>query len=107
MKKLMLVIGLMFGGIALVNAQEQDTTSTTPTQTESQTTTTQDQDRQKIEVRELPEAIRTSLETQDYQGWVVSSAYRSSQTDASDETKSMELYIVELKNGAETKTVKF
>jgi hypothetical protein len=105
MKKLMLAAFLMFGGIAFVNAQ--DTTSTsTPTQTPTQEQG-MDQDRQQIEVRELPDAVRTSLESQDYQGWTVSSAYRSTQKDASDETKSMEIYVVELKNGAETKTAKF
>jgi hypothetical protein len=102
MKKLMLAICLLFGGVAVVNAQ-QDTTST-PTKTQ---TATQDKDRQQIQVSELPEAVRTSLQTQDYQGWAISAAYRSTQTDASDETKSMEVYVVELKNGAETKTAKF
>jgi hypothetical protein len=107
MKKLMLAVFLMFGGVALVNAQDS---TQTQTQTQTQTPTTQDQqdqERTQIQISELPEAITTSLESQDYSGWTVASAYRSTQKDASDETKSMELYVVELKNGAETKTVRF
>lgn len=103
MKKLMLAMFLMFGGIAVINAQ--DSTSTpTPTQTP---TTAQDQERTKIQIAELPEAVQTSLQSQDFSGWTVATAYRSTQKDSSDETKSMEIYVVDLKNGAETKTVKF
>jgi hypothetical protein len=102
MKKLMLAMFLMFGGIAVVNAQDS-----TSTQTPTQTPTTQDQDRTQIQVTELPEAIQTSLQSQDYSGWTVATAYRSTQKDSSDETKSMEVYVVDLKNGAETKTVRF
>jgi uncharacterized membrane protein (UPF0127 family) len=100
MKKLMLALFLMFGGIAVVNAQD---TTATPTQT----TPTQDQERTQIQISELPEAVTTALESQDYSGWTVASAYRSTQKDSSDETKSMEVYVVELKNGAETKSVRF
>ena len=104
MKKLIMVLSLMLGGIAFVNAQEQqDTTKSEPTIQ----TTTQDQDRQIIQVSELPESVKASLESQDYSGWAVSAAYRSSQKDFSDETKSMEVYVIEMKNGTETKTVRF
>jgi len=103
MKKLMLAAFLLFGGVALVNAQEKDSTQIQPP-TE---TPTQDQDRQQIQLSELPQAIKTSLESTDYAGWNISQAFRSTQKDASDETKSMEIYVVELKNGADTKSVKF
>jgi hypothetical protein len=104
MKKLMLAAFLLFGGIAFVNAQEKDSTQVQPP---TEQTPTQDQDRQQIQVSELPQAIKTSLESTDFTGWNISQAYRSTQKDASDETKSMEIYIVELKNGADTKSVKF
>ena len=106
MKKLMLAVFLMFGALAVVNAQ--DTTATeTPNQTPTTTTQDQGQDRQQIQVGELPEAVSAALESQDYSGWTVATAYRSTQKDSSDESKSMEVYVVELKNGAETKTVRF
>jgi hypothetical protein len=105
MKKLMLAMFLMFGGIAVVNAQDSTSTQT-PTQTPTQATP-QDQERTQIQVTELPEAIQTSLQSQDFSGWTVATAYRGTQKDASDETKSMEVYVVDLKNGAETKTVRF
>ena len=105
MKKLMLAMFLMFGGIAVVNAQDSTSTQT-PTQTPTQATP-QDQERTQIQVAELPEAIQTSLQSQDYSGWTVATAYRGTQKDSSDETKSMEVYVVDLKNGAETKTVRF
>ena len=104
MKKLMLAFCLLFAGVAFVNAQD-----TTQTQSPTQPAMEQsgDQDRQLIQASELPEAVRTSLQSQDFSGWTVSQAYRSTHTDANDETKSMEAYVVELRNGAETKTVKF
>lgn len=67
----------------------------------------QDQERQKIEISQLPMPVRTALESDDYANWTVSSAYRSTQTESSDETKSMEVYVVELKKGADIQVVKF
>lgn len=104
MKKLLFMMSMILGTAAFVNAQNQDTTQT---QTQSQNLSNQDQDRQKIEISQLPQAIRTELESTDYAGWNISSAYRSTQTETSDETKSMEVYVVELKNGADTQTLEF
>ncbi len=64
-------------------------------------------DRQKVEIRDLPQPVRTALESTEYAGWTVSSAYRTTQTEAVDETQSMEVYVVELKSGAETRLVRF
>jgi hypothetical protein len=100
MKKIMLAACLIFGGGALVNAQVQDQ-STTPTET--QPTQDQDKDRQPISVSELPQAVKTSLESQDFAGWTVGNAYKK--IDTANDNK--EMYIVELKKGAETKDVKF
>lgn len=113
MKKVFVALCLMLGGVAVVNAQVQE--DSTSTSTETQSTQPQpesqpadlSQDRQQIQVSELPEAVRTSLESTDYSGWNVSAAYRSTQTKSSDETQPMEIYIVELKNGAETKSIHF
>ncbi len=105
MKKLMLALCMLFGGVAFVNAQNQDQSSpSTQTETMDQPT---DQDRQPIQASELPDAVRTQLQSQDYTGWTVAQAYRGTHADASDQTKTTEAYIVELRNGAETKTVKF
>ena len=104
MKKLMLAACLMFGGAAFVNAQEQTTPQDqTATPTETLPAQDQDKDRQEISVSELPEAVTASLESQDYSGWTVGTAYKK--TDASKDN--MEVYVVELKRGTETKKVKF
>lgn len=65
------------------------------------------QDREKVEIRDLPQAIRTELESTEYAGWNISSAYRTTQTESVDETQSMEVYVVELKSGADTQTIRF
>jgi hypothetical protein len=95
MKKLMIAACLMLGGASLATAQEQSTP-----QTQSQTS--QDQDRgQQISVSELPDGVTAQLESQDYSGWTVGNAYKK--TDDSQR----ELYVVELRQGTETKKVKF
>lgn len=98
MKKLMLVLFLGLGVATLVNAQDESP---------PRTPVMEDQDREKIEISKLPQAVRTALESEDYENWTVSSAYRSTQTESSDETRSMEVYVVEMKNGADTQVVKF
>jgi hypothetical protein len=106
MKKLMLSIGLLLGGVAFVNAQ--DTTSVKP---QIQQSTSQDQQRKQIQVSDLPDPVKKAIESQDYQGWTVSAAYKSTMADADtqgDASKvGQELYILDLRNGAEIKTVKF
>lgn len=51
----------------------------------------------KISNEELPEAVKTALQSESYKDWTISAAYY---------TKSTEQYEVELKKGEETKTVK-
>jgi hypothetical protein len=138
MKKLVFAFCMMIGAV-VVNAQ--DTTSTPsptdPTSTTPQTETTmQDEGRVKIKSQDLPDAVKSSLESQEYRGWLVNSAYRmdaastsstgddagvsSDSTAVSGDTTSVssdtqtpsgayakEVFIVELKNGAQTKTVRF
>jgi hypothetical protein len=56
----------------------------------------------------LPQPVQTKLQSQDYQGWVVSSAYRKNWTDPNNaQATSQEIYIVEVKNGADMKKLKF
>lgn len=185
MKKIILAIGLMFGGVAFVNAQQtqqQDTTQTqqsdqyrsdststddsqnqpqqeptqadttsteqsdmyrtegegntndststetttesteaTPTESTQPTTddqqstdqngvTLEDQEKEgeKIEVAELPAAVQTKLQSTDYQGWVVTSARKKMWSDPDNaQSESKEVYVIEAKNGAETKKLKF
>jgi hypothetical protein len=152
MKKLVFALCMMFGGVVAVNAQDTTSTSspTDPTATQqsqtsqSQASTMQDEGRVKIKSQDLPDAVKSALEGQEFRGWLVNSAYKvdgsavstsqsGSTTSASDSTNvssssssssdvssstgvsssagaqsgSQEIYIVELKNGAQTKTVKF
>ena len=58
---------------------------------------TQQEDKMKIKAEELPEAVKTALESADYKGWTISAAYH---------LKTADQYEVELKKGTETKTVK-
>jgi hypothetical protein len=106
MKKLMFASLALLGSVALANAQEA-----TPQQEESNKATEvvapapeapaaadQQDDKTKIKSEELPEAVKKALEAQEYRGWLIDAAYHVKSTDS---------YEVELKNGAETKTVKF
>ncbi|HET9486996.1 MAG TPA: hypothetical protein VFO54_06165 [Chryseosolibacter sp.] len=97
MKKVLLAVALMFGGATFVSAQEQQ--PSTPGQTQA-TTPTQD-DRQQISVSDLPDAVTAKLESEDYSGWTVGTAYKKM------DENNMEIYIVELRQGTETKKVKF
>lgn len=99
----------------------QDTTSTDMTQTQQQYPTTQNNqdDRERINSRDLPDPIKRSLETQDYRGWLINSAYKTTGLSMNGQPAEMpsdstsagaygqEIYVVEMKNGAQTKTVRF
>jgi hypothetical protein len=138
MKKLMFAFCFFFGGLVAVNAQ--DTTST-DTQNQQQYPTTQgDQDRERINSRDLPDAVKRSLEGTEYRGWLVNAAYKTQGVESSSDTTNaqgnqdtqqgnqgnqtdstsvsgseqsqsgaygQEVFVVELKNGAQTKTVRF
>jgi hypothetical protein len=58
----------------------------------------QQDDKEKIKPEELPDQIKTTLNGDEYKGWLVQTAYR---------IKSKDVYEVELKKGAETKTLRF
>lgn len=86
----------MFGGAALVNAQDQGQTREDQTQTMDQ-----HEDGQQISVSELPDAVSSKLESQDYAAWTVGDVYKKT-----DESQN-EIYTVELRQGADTKKVRF
>jgi len=92
----LLAVCLMFGSATLVSAQDQPAPAD-----QSQTTPDQDQDRQQISASELPDAVSAKLESEDFSGWTVENCYKK--TDENN----MQVYIVELKQGTETKKVKF
>ena len=107
MKKLMFASLALLGSVALANAQE----ATPPTESNKATeavapapapavapAAADQDDKTKIKSEELPEAVKKSLEAQEYRGWLIDAAYHVKSTDS---------YEVQLKNGAETKTVKF
>lgn len=153
MKKVMLAFCFLFGGLVAVNAQDSTSTST-QTQQYPTSTTQDDQDRERINSRDLPDAVKRSLEGTEYRGWLVNAAYKttgvsdqatsgqmgsdstavgaqgtqgnqtttqsdSTSTSTSGNSSTMgntsgntgaygqEVFVVELKNGAQTKTVRF
>jgi hypothetical protein len=128
----MIAFCFLFGGFIAANAQDS-TSTTTPTQQYPTTTSQDDQDRERINSRDLPDAVKRSLEQTEYRGWLVNAAYKttgvsnestsdqmssdstsvqSDTTSASGNTGNtgaygQEVFVVELKNGAQTKTVRF
>jgi hypothetical protein len=151
MKKLMFAFFLFCGGVIAVNAQDSTSTENKQYPTQGQASSMDDQDREKINSRDLPDAVKRSLEGQEYRGWLVNAAYKtkgvssssstsstgsstgssssSSTTTTDDQSSSsqgnrsqgdstsvsgngsgayaQEAFVVELKNGAQTKTVRF
>ena len=99
MKKIVLAVCLTFGVASFVSAQE--TQSQTKTQSQTETSTWQDQEGQQISVSELPDEVTAKLESQDYSGWTVGNVYKKM-----DESQN-EIYVVEMRQGTETKKVKF
>jgi hypothetical protein len=96
MKKL--VFAMLAFGASVVAVQAQDSPAPTPEATPSTSAVATQDDKVKIKAEELPEAVKKSLEAQEYKGWLINAAYHVKSTDS---------YEVELKNGAETKTFKF
>jgi hypothetical protein len=133
MKKLVFAVCMIFGAV-VVNAQDSTSTQspTDPTISTESTMTQEQQGRTKIKSQDLPDAVKSSLESQEFRGWLVSSAYKmdastnitetdknegdstsvqSDSTNVSSESSvgshQGEVYVVELKNGAQTKTIRF
>jgi hypothetical protein len=129
MKKLVLAFCMVVGGLVAVNAQDSTSTDKQQSQYPTQGALGDDQEREKINSRDLPDAVKRSLEGTEYRGWLISSVYKTKGMDQSGENKDQqdptnptdstavtkpetnayasEIYVVELKNGAQTKTVRF
>ena len=90
MKKLLL--SLIMCSAALF-AFAQDAATPAPAQDQKST------EMQPVAASELPAAVTAALQGQDYTGWTVANAFKK-------EKDGKTIYKVELKNGAETKTVK-
>lgn len=99
MKKVLFAILFVFTAAVAALAQEPAATPApaTPPSSEYQD---KDKDKKPIAVSELPATITASLQGQDYTGWTASNAFTT-------EKDGQTIYIVELKNGSETKKVKF
>jgi len=95
MKKVMFAFAAMLGSVAFVNAQDASTSAVAPATTEQ---APQQEEKTKIKSEELPAPVKKALEMQDYRGWLIDAAYK---------VNASEQYEVHLKNGAETKIVKF
>jgi uncharacterized membrane protein YkoI len=93
MKKLLIALIMCTATVAVL--AQDPSSSATPAQEQS----TSDE-LQPIATSDLPAAITASLESPDYSGWTVSNAYKK-------EKDGKTIYKVEMKNGDETKTVKF
>ncbi|HEY3403411.1 MAG TPA: hypothetical protein VGK59_08500 [Ohtaekwangia sp.] len=88
---------IMFMLVALVASVAVQASVVGINEMKSQAQVAQD-DRVKIKAEELPETVKKSLEAEEYRGWLISSAHH---------IKSKDQFEIELKNGAETKTVTF
>jgi hypothetical protein len=95
MKKIWLVSLALAGSIVAASAQDISKDSTTVSTSSS--AAVQD-DQIQIKSEELPIAVKKALESPEYKGWIINAAYKD---------KKHEKYVVELKNGADTKKLKF
>ncbi len=94
MKKSFIAGLALLASISFANAQTTVTAPAAPAPVAAPEV--QQQERVKVKTEDLPEAVKKSLASEDYRGWLISAAY---------EVKSKNRFEVELKNGAETKTV--
>lgn len=90
-----LVAGSVAGASAQENAQDTTAASSAAVSGEAEG---QNEDRVSIKTDDLPEAVKQTLQDQEYKGWLINAAYHN---------RKEEQYEVELKNGADTQTVKF
>ncbi|MBL7857933.1 MAG: hypothetical protein JNM57_09600 [Cyclobacteriaceae bacterium] len=97
MKKLLFIFASLML-LTVVNTNAQEGPGNDDTTLKSGAAIAAVQEKVKINVDELPDAIKTTLTGDNYKDWEVVSAY---------ELKSKSQYEVEVKKGAETKTLKF
>lgn len=116
MKRICVVFVLMVGIAYGSNGQD-----TTAVEEQQFPTVLYDQERDRINSRDLPEAVKRALDGQEYRGWLINAAYVTAGMDfmyhdshvdtmgVSDRSfgTGRDIFVVELKNGAQTKTVRF
>ena len=100
MKKLALACMLTLGSVALLHAQDTTATQSDRYQTPTQEPKSDYSEKDAISTTELPAPIQEKLKGQDFSGWMISKAFKK-------DKDGQVVYAVELKNGAETKKVKF
>ena len=100
MKNLAFACILSLGSIAVVHAQDSTTPPGDQYQTPAQEPKSDYSDKDAISATELPAPIQDKLKSQDYSGWMISKAFKK-------EKDGKTMYAVEIKNGSETKMVKF
>ena len=100
MKKFALACMLSLGSVALLHAQDSTATQSDRYQTAAQEPKSDYSEKDAISTTELPAPIQEKLKGQDFSGWMISKAYKK-------DKDGKVVYAVELKNGAETKRVKF
>jgi hypothetical protein len=68
----------------------------------------QEVSRDKIQMRDLPEAVREALKEPDYAGWTVNAVHKAVMDDSKKpESESLIVYIVELKRKDEKTAIRF
>lgn len=100
MKKLALACILSLGSVGLLQAQDTTATQSDRYQTPAQEPKSDYADKDAISVTELPAPIQEKLKGQDYNGWMISKAFKK-------EKDGNTMYAVELKNGSDTRKIKF
>jgi methionine-rich copper-binding protein CopC len=97
MKKLFVSMFALFL-LTFTTAQAQDAAKEGKDKPAKQEAVVSQEDRVEIKAEELPEPVQTALKSEDYSGWSVETVYHN---------KGKEQYEVKLKNGTESKKVKF
>lgn len=80
MKKLLIVVGIVSAGMLTTQAKEVVNIHEN-TFVLADTTQQDSVKRTKVEINELPEAVKTTLQSEHYQGWAVISAFFVEQKD--------------------------
>jgi hypothetical protein len=104
MKNLIATVLLLIAGI-VVNAQDTTVLVQPPVLPQG---SAQEMNRQKIQVRDLPDAVKESLNAADYAGWTVEEAFKAKITDPqSPESEGIDIYIVNVTRKDERATLRF
>jgi hypothetical protein len=106
MKTTLFIVTVLFVGVTTLHAQEPDTTATDQRQQHTSTvaysasnpSSNYTREMILIQASDIPAALRSKLQGTIYKGWENGTIYRS---------KTYEGYVVEITDGANTKTFRF